>query len=187
MGCPRELRRPGSRAQEKSPSKPVHQITALIPHAVRSRARIGGLGRRGATASAGLLERGRIGETWRGQRWDSFLMNTPNRAGADHHRIEDGARDHFQHSKPASTHSDPCSAGSDRARGAFVPGKGIWPLGLMSQASRRYYFTSASYTNKVDLSSSGMKYARRPESPASTQTGFCVIGRPDGDHSSTGT
>ena len=106
---------------------------------------------------------------------------------ADHHRIEDGARDHFQHSKPASTHSDPCSAGSDRARGAFVPGKGIWPLGLMSQASRRYYFTSASYTNKVDLSSSGMKYARRPESPASTQTGFCVIGRPDGDHSSTGT
>ena len=25
-----------------------------------------------------VLERGRIGETWRTQRWDSFRMNTPN-------------------------------------------------------------------------------------------------------------
>ncbi len=25
-----------------------------------------------------ILERGRIGETWRGQRWDSFAVNTPN-------------------------------------------------------------------------------------------------------------
>jgi len=25
-----------------------------------------------------LLERARIGETWRSQRWDSFYMNTPN-------------------------------------------------------------------------------------------------------------
>ena len=25
-----------------------------------------------------VLERGRIGETWRVQRWDSFHMNTPN-------------------------------------------------------------------------------------------------------------
>ena len=56
-----------------------------------------------------------------------------------------------------------------------------------SSYSTRYYFTSASYTNKVELSSSGMKYARRPEAPASTQTGFCDIGSPDGDHSSIGT
>src|SRR6185312_11260865 len=25
-----------------------------------------------------LLERGRIGETWRSERWDSFTLNTPN-------------------------------------------------------------------------------------------------------------
>ncbi|MFI0848683.1 NAD(P)-binding domain-containing protein [Mesorhizobium sp. IMUNJ 23232] len=25
-----------------------------------------------------ILERGRVGETWRTQRWDSFRMNTPN-------------------------------------------------------------------------------------------------------------
>ena len=25
-----------------------------------------------------MLERGRIGESWRSQRWDSFRMNTPN-------------------------------------------------------------------------------------------------------------
>ena len=25
-----------------------------------------------------VLERGRIGETWRTQRWDSFMMNSPN-------------------------------------------------------------------------------------------------------------
>jgi len=59
--------------------------------------------------------------------------------------------------------------------------------GILTGSRTLYYFASASYTNKVDLSSSGMKYARRPESLASTQTGFCVIGRPDGDHSSIGT
>ncbi|CAH1679495.1 FAD-dependent oxidoreductase [Hyphomicrobiales bacterium] len=41
-----------------------------------------GLGVSYALARKGLrhrvLERGRIGETWRTQRWDSFLMNTPN-------------------------------------------------------------------------------------------------------------
>ena len=26
-----------------------------------------------------VLERGRIGESWRSQRWDSFRLNTPNR------------------------------------------------------------------------------------------------------------
>ena len=26
-----------------------------------------------------VLERARIGETWRSQRWDSFRVNTPNR------------------------------------------------------------------------------------------------------------
>ncbi len=25
-----------------------------------------------------VLERGRVGETWRSQRWDSFALNTPN-------------------------------------------------------------------------------------------------------------
>ncbi len=25
-----------------------------------------------------VLERGRIGETWRSERWDSFALNTPN-------------------------------------------------------------------------------------------------------------
>src|SRR2546427_4958842 len=25
-----------------------------------------------------VLERGRVGETWRSQRWDSFRLNTPN-------------------------------------------------------------------------------------------------------------
>ncbi|MDH3462727.1 MAG: FAD-dependent oxidoreductase, partial [Acidimicrobiia bacterium] len=25
-----------------------------------------------------VLERGQIGETWRAQRWDSFVLNTPN-------------------------------------------------------------------------------------------------------------
>ena len=25
-----------------------------------------------------ILERGRVGETWRSQRWDSFAVNTPN-------------------------------------------------------------------------------------------------------------
>src|ERR687897_3933585 len=34
------------------------------------------LARRGLRHS--VLERGRIGETWRTQRWDSFRMNTPN-------------------------------------------------------------------------------------------------------------
>jgi putative flavoprotein involved in K+ transport len=34
------------------------------------------LARRGLRHS--VLERGRIGETWRAQRWDSFRMNTPN-------------------------------------------------------------------------------------------------------------
>ena len=29
-----------------------------------------------------VLERGRIGETWRSQRWDSFALNTPNWANA---------------------------------------------------------------------------------------------------------
>ncbi|MCW2239025.1 flavin-containing monooxygenase [Azospirillum canadense] len=42
-----------------------------------------GLGVSHALSQAGLrhcvLERGRIGETWRTQRWDSFRMNTPNR------------------------------------------------------------------------------------------------------------
>jgi putative flavoprotein involved in K+ transport len=41
-----------------------------------------GLGMSFLLAQAGmrhrLLERGRIGETWRRQRWDSFQMNTPN-------------------------------------------------------------------------------------------------------------
>jgi putative flavoprotein involved in K+ transport len=41
-----------------------------------------GLGVSQALTRAGLLhrvlERGRIGETWRAQRWDSFRMNTPN-------------------------------------------------------------------------------------------------------------
>lgn len=41
-----------------------------------------GLGVSHALTKRGLrhrvLERGRIGETWRTQRWDSFLMNTPN-------------------------------------------------------------------------------------------------------------
>lgn len=41
-----------------------------------------GLGVSHALTQRGLrhrvLERGRIGETWRTQRWDSFLMNTPN-------------------------------------------------------------------------------------------------------------
>lgn len=41
-----------------------------------------GLGLSHALMQRGLrhrvLERGRIGETWRSQRWDSFLMNTPN-------------------------------------------------------------------------------------------------------------
>jgi putative flavoprotein involved in K+ transport len=41
-----------------------------------------GLGVSHALARVGLshrvLERGRIGETWRAQRWDSFRMNTPN-------------------------------------------------------------------------------------------------------------
>ena len=41
-----------------------------------------GLGVSHALAARGLthrvLERGRIGETWRTQRWDSFRMNTPN-------------------------------------------------------------------------------------------------------------
>ena len=43
-----------------------------------------------------LLERGRIGETWRSQRWDSFALNTPNWAnllpGADY---EGGEPDGF--------------------------------------------------------------------------------------------
>ena len=33
--------------------------------------------RRGASPTASL-ERGRIGETWRTQRWNLFRMNTPN-------------------------------------------------------------------------------------------------------------
>src|SRR5215207_11229235 len=41
-----------------------------------------GLGVSHSLTQAGLrhrvLERGRIGETWRTQRWDSFRMNTPN-------------------------------------------------------------------------------------------------------------
>jgi putative flavoprotein involved in K+ transport len=41
-----------------------------------------GLGVSYNLARAGLphrvLERGRIGETWRSQRWDGFRMNTPN-------------------------------------------------------------------------------------------------------------
>ena len=41
-----------------------------------------GLGVSYALKKAGLrhrlFERGRIGETWRAQRWDSFKMNTPN-------------------------------------------------------------------------------------------------------------
>ncbi|MBB3454386.1 cation diffusion facilitator CzcD-associated flavoprotein CzcO [Rhizobium sp. BK313] len=41
-----------------------------------------GLGVSHALAQRGLrhrvLERGRIGETWRTQRWDSFRLNTPN-------------------------------------------------------------------------------------------------------------
>src|ERR1700749_3825409 len=40
-----------------------------------------GLGASHALAQRGLrhrvLERGRIGETWRSQRWDSFRLNTP--------------------------------------------------------------------------------------------------------------
>ena len=41
-----------------------------------------GLGVSYALKQAGLrhrlIERGRIGETWRTQHWDSFKMNTPN-------------------------------------------------------------------------------------------------------------
>ncbi|NNL47163.1 MAG: FAD-dependent oxidoreductase, partial [Acidimicrobiia bacterium] len=29
-----------------------------------------------------IFERGRVGETWRSQRWDSFAVNTPNWANS---------------------------------------------------------------------------------------------------------
>lgn len=55
---------------------------AIVLDAVVVGAGWAGLGVSHALARRGLrhsiLERGRIGETWRTQRWDSFRMNTPN-------------------------------------------------------------------------------------------------------------
>lgn len=55
-----------------------------------------------------ILERGRVGETWRAQRWDSFVVNTPNWANRlpgdtaggdppDAFTPRDGLIDYFQH------------------------------------------------------------------------------------------
>lgn len=60
-----------------------------------------GAGPAGLAASAALtgrgiehlvLERGRVGETWRTQRWDSFRLNTP---GWMNQMLGDQARDAF--------------------------------------------------------------------------------------------
>ena len=43
-----------------------------------------------------ILERGRVGETWRSQRWDSFALNTPNWAnGLPGYPYDDGPGDAF--------------------------------------------------------------------------------------------
>jgi putative flavoprotein involved in K+ transport len=72
-----------------------------------------------------VLERGRVGETWRTQRWDSFTLNTPNwlnRIPGDEAEIE--PRDGFLPLRPWIERMDayvaanalPVRAGSDVTR-----------------------------------------------------------------------
>ncbi|MCU0506778.1 MAG: NAD(P)-binding domain-containing protein [Chloroflexi bacterium] len=72
-----------------------------------------------------VLERGRVGETWRTQRWDSFALNTPNwlnRMPGDEEDVE--PRDGFIGLRPwiermdayAATHALPVRTGSDVTR-----------------------------------------------------------------------
>lgn len=89
-------------------------------------------------ADAGLdhvvLERGAIGESWRSQRWDSFVLNTPNRMnGLPGARVEGVDPDAFEgrddwvtrldryasdHGLPVRTHTTVMGVG--RVDGAFV-------------------------------------------------------------------
>jgi putative flavoprotein involved in K+ transport len=49
-----------------------------------------------AGRSVVILERGRVGESWRSQRWDSFALNTPNWAnGLPGYPYDDGPADGF--------------------------------------------------------------------------------------------
>ena len=72
-----------------------------------------------------VLERGRVGETWRTQRWDSFTLNTPNwlnRMPGD--EVDIAPRDGFLALHPwiermdayAATHALPIRTGSDVTR-----------------------------------------------------------------------
>ena len=98
-----------------------------------------------------VLERGRVGESWRAQRWDSFRLNTPNWSNglpgeAFHPQASDGFADrdelvaffehHVRRHRLPVREGIPVTAVAPRAGGGMrwrptvarsTPGRSCWP------------------------------------------------------------
>src|SRR4051794_27503820 len=72
-----------------------------------------------------VLERGRVGETWRSQRWDSFRLNTPG--WMSRLPLDDGVSgdpDSFAHRDEVATWLERCSEGLPVRTGVSVEAVG---------------------------------------------------------------